>query len=100
MRIESDLCVAVSHPSLPGHFPGDAIVPGVVLLSLVLERLQPRFGPFIARELRSVKFLRPLRPGETLELDAEEAAPELLRFACSRGGARWLEGSVRIERRA
>jgi 3-hydroxyacyl-[acyl-carrier-protein] dehydratase len=97
MRIGDDLCVSASHPSLPGHFPGDAIVPGVVLLSLVLERLEQRFGPFTATGLRSVKFLRLLRPGETFSLDAEAPRTGVIRFACHLGGAVLAEGSVQIE---
>ena len=97
MRIGDDLSVPASHPSLPGHFPGNAIVPGVVLLSLVLERLGQRFGPFTATGLRSVKFLRALRPGETFSLDAEAPVRGVLRFACRRGEAVLAEGSVEIE---
>jgi 3-hydroxymyristoyl/3-hydroxydecanoyl-(acyl carrier protein) dehydratase len=96
MRIGDDLSVPTSHPSLPGHFPGDAIVPGVVMLSLVLERLHERFGPFTSTGLRSVKFLRPLRPGELFSLDAESSAPGTLRFACRRGETLLAEGSVQV----
>ena len=99
MRVGDDLSVPASHPSLPGHFPGNAIVPGVVLLSLVLEQLQQRFGPFTPTRLRSVKFLRPLRPGERFSLDAEESAPGLLRFVCRHGQDPLAEGSVQVERR-
>jgi 3-hydroxyacyl-[acyl-carrier-protein] dehydratase len=98
MRIGDDLSVPTSHPSLPGHFPGNAIVPGVVLLSLVLERLQQCFGPFAVTGLRSVKFLRPLRPGEPFSLDAEESGRAVLRFACRCGDVPLAEGSVQVER--
>jgi 3-hydroxymyristoyl/3-hydroxydecanoyl-(acyl carrier protein) dehydratase len=97
MRIGDDLSVPASHPSLPGHFPGQAIVPGVVLLALVLEQLQERFGPFIPTGLRSVKFLRPLRPGETFSLDAEAPLRGMLRFACHRGETLLAEGSVQVD---
>ena len=98
VQVADELCVPPSHPSLPGHFPGDAIVPGVLLLSLVLEQLRLRFGPFEVRALRSVKFLRPLRPGEPFHVEAEERAPSLLRFACRSRGAALAEGSVQIAR--
>ncbi len=97
MRIGDDLSVPASHPSLPGHFPGNAIVPGVVLLSLVLERLEQRFGPFTATGLRSVKFLRLLRPEERFSLDAEPPSGGSIRFACRLGETVLAEGSVRIE---
>ena len=97
MRIGDDLSVPASHPSLPGHFPGNAIVPGVVLLMLVLEHLEQRFGPFAVEGLRSVKFLRALRPGETFSLDAEPPARGVVRFACHLGETVVAEGSVQVE---
>ena len=33
--IRAPLCVAPTHPSLPGHFPGQPVVPGVVILDAV-----------------------------------------------------------------
>jgi 3-hydroxymyristoyl/3-hydroxydecanoyl-(acyl carrier protein) dehydratase len=50
------------HPSLPGHFPGAPVVPGVVVLAEVLA-LVPA-PPGSARRLAWVKFLRPLLPGQ------------------------------------
>jgi 3-hydroxymyristoyl/3-hydroxydecanoyl-(acyl carrier protein) dehydratase len=34
-RHEATFAVPASHPSLPGHFPGAPVVPGVVVLDLV-----------------------------------------------------------------
>ena len=55
--------VAASHPSLPGHFPGHPIVPGVLILDRVIERLRQRTGRDVAR-LPRVKFSAPLQPEE------------------------------------
>jgi len=96
MTIGADLCVPPSHPSLAGHFPGEPIVPGVLLLSLALERLREQRGPFETVGLRSVKFLRPLRPGERFGVEAEERAPGVLRFVCRSCGELLAEGSVQI----
>ena len=32
------------HPALPGHFPGQPVVPGVVLLDRVLEAVEREAG--------------------------------------------------------
>jgi len=63
--------IASTHPALPGHFPGRAVVPGVVLLDQVAAAVERRFGARLAG-LPQVKFLRPLLPGQdaTLTLDA------------------------------
>ena len=58
------------HPALPGHFPGQPIVPGVVLLDqaiLLVEAAEERR----VRGVPMAKFLSPLGPGETLSLDYE-----------------------------
>lgn len=70
MQICKHFHIAASHPALPGHFPGDPIVPGVVLLERVVACARRAFGAGVAG-LPQVKFLRPLRPGEVAELRIE-----------------------------
>lgn len=83
--IESEFTVDAAHPCLPGHFPGDPLVPGVVLLELAeaaLRRQRPQLGPLT--ELRWAKFLRPVRPGDAVTVRFEPAATAgCLRFVCS-----------------
>lgn len=62
-RLEFDLCVPIDHPSLVGHFPGNPIVPGVLLLDAILARVEHATGRRAVR-LQQVKFLSVLRPGE------------------------------------
>lgn len=72
--------IAEQHPAFAGHFPGAPLLPGVVLLSEVLEAildepaLRERVGDCPA--LQAAKFLAPVRPGTTLriELRAEPGA--------------------------
>jgi 3-hydroxymyristoyl/3-hydroxydecanoyl-(acyl carrier protein) dehydratase len=55
--------VPALHPCLPGHFPGQAIVPGVLLLDLVLQAVQRLTGQEL-RYLEHIKFTSALLPGE------------------------------------
>ena len=55
-----------THPSLPGHFPGNPIVPGVVLLDRVAAAVE-KSGARIAK-IGVVKFMTPLKPGEDATL--------------------------------
>jgi len=59
--------IAAMHPALPGHFPGNPIVPGVVLLDRIAAAIERARGLRIAR-IASVKFLAPLKPEEDAEL--------------------------------
>jgi 3-hydroxymyristoyl/3-hydroxydecanoyl-(acyl carrier protein) dehydratase len=70
-----------AHPALAGHFPGNPIVPGVVLLERVAAALRAWRGVRI--EKLDAKFVQPLLPGEdaTIELQAEAAC---IRFAVRR----------------
>jgi 3-hydroxyacyl-[acyl-carrier-protein] dehydratase len=62
--------IAASHPALPGHFPGDPVVPGVVLLDRVMAAIERAWAGQVAG-FPQVKFLRPLRPGQAVELIIE-----------------------------
>lgn len=73
--------IGVDHPSLAGHFPGNPIVPGVVLLDEVLAALRAWQPGFALASLPSVKFLNPLRPGEPFSIRLEQASQDV-RFEC------------------
>jgi 3-hydroxyacyl-[acyl-carrier-protein] dehydratase len=59
--------IAADHPSLPGHFPQQPVVPGVLLLDHVAAALQRWRGLQIA-QLVQVKFMQPLLPDQSAEL--------------------------------
>lgn len=67
--------VPVDHPAFPGHFPGNPIVPGVVILDQALVFLANAIGkPITHCKLGSAKFLSPVGPGETLTYHYTERA--------------------------
>jgi len=65
--ITESLRISAQHPSLPGHFPGNPVVPGVVLLEQVASALE-RAGAGRFARIAAVKFIAPLRPDEDAEL--------------------------------
>ena len=67
--------IPAEHPSLPGHFPGQPIVPGVVVLERVLEAIEATHGPLGALRLPQVKFAQPLLPGEVADIVLDGEAP-------------------------
>lgn len=73
------------HPSLPGHFPGNAIVPGVVLLERVQQALHLWHADYSLTGLVQVKFSAPLRPCQEVDIVLEELRAGRLRFECRQG---------------
>jgi 3-hydroxyacyl-[acyl-carrier-protein] dehydratase len=63
-RLEFDLRVDSDHPSLEGHFPRNAVVPGVLLIDHVQQALRRLVGRELT-QLKQVKFTLALHPGET-----------------------------------
>ena len=81
------------HPSLAGHFPGNPVVPGVVVLDHVVAAIEARHGPLPPLRLPQVKFLAPLRPGEEAEV-ALEGDGRRWRFRVARGDVVLASGEI------
>ena len=68
--------VAVDHPAFAGHFPGHPVLPGVLLLSFVMQALAAR--PLLAGRVGATprfdnaKFLHPVGPGARLRVAMRE----------------------------
>ena len=78
MTTRLPLIVHADHPALAGHFPGRAIVPGVVLLDVAMRAIAAHLAFDVAQqaaecEIANAKFLSPVGPGESLVVDFELA---------------------------
>ncbi len=83
------------HPALPGHFPGNPLVPGVLLLTELFNILEQEAG--MARGpvmLTSVKFMRLLRPGEPFTVRWKLLSRKNIAFAVARGEETIAAGTV------
>ena len=85
--------IPADHPSLPGHFPGQPIVPGVVVLERVLEAIETTQGPLGPLRLPQVKFVQPLLPGDVADITLDGDAPRW-RFRVLRAQALIASGDV------
>jgi 3-hydroxyacyl-[acyl-carrier-protein] dehydratase len=90
--------IAIDHPALPGHFPGNPVVPGVVVLDHVLAVAESWRGAALdVAGLPQVKFLSPLLPGERAEVTLDDNG-DALRFAVHCGDRAIAQGRFALRR--
>ena len=92
---EAPLAVARDHPAYAGHFPGQPVLPGVVLLAEVLAAVEASTGQPPQRwEISSAKFLAPVTPGTALALACEPNDSGALRFEVRSGSVVVASGTL------
>jgi 3-hydroxyacyl-[acyl-carrier-protein] dehydratase len=76
----ADLIFAADHPTAAGHFPGNPILPGALLLDSIVLAVSRGAGTRNVT-IQSVKFLRPVRPGDRLRVAWENKGADT-HFSC------------------
>lgn len=84
------------HPALPGHFPGNPVVPGVVVLEQLIGALATAHPDRTCTGVRRMKFLRLLRPGETVDLAFGEAKADGITVKASVAGEPLIDGRLTL----
>jgi 3-hydroxyacyl-[acyl-carrier-protein] dehydratase len=82
LALRRRIAIAREHPAFAGHFPGQPLLPGVVLLGEALEVLLREVPGALgsAPRVSAVKFLAPVRPGADLEVRWTSPAGGRARF--------------------
>lgn len=84
--------IAAGHPCLPGHFPGQPLVPGVLLLEQVALALHAWRGQRLTRVCEA-KFVAPLLPEQQAQITLTDLHGRV-RFEIRRGDELLARGTV------
>lgn len=79
------------HPTAAGHFPGNPIIPGALLLDHALSAI----GAGAPVEIQVAKFLRPVRPGDSVAIRWQPQVNGAVKFECRVRDEIALSGAVK-----
>ena len=92
------IAFAADHPCGPGHFPGNPIIPGALLLSEVLARIASDLKvDNIVWNINSAKFPRSVRPGDRVNIQYKSVAQHEVSFDCRVHEGKVLSGTARYQ---
>jgi 3-hydroxyacyl-[acyl-carrier-protein] dehydratase len=89
------LTIPADHPALPGHFPGNPVVPGAVILAEIAAALERRIPGTRVSGFVTAKFLAPLRPDRQATLIFHDKGPGHAAFDLNVGDVRIATGALR-----
>lgn len=85
-----------NHSCGAGHFPGNPIIPGALLLDETLARIAADLSIHDAVwHVKSAKFPQPARPGDEISAKYTLSPDGELRFECAVSGNKVLSGIAR-----
>ena len=98
-RIVAEKNVSFNEPQFQGHFPGEPVMPGVLLIEAMAQAggilshhcgcFDPESQVLLLMTVERARFRRPVRPGDRLRLEVEPVR---------KGAKVWkLKGAVRVE---
>ena len=89
---------ALDHRAAQGHFPGNPIIPGAVLLSEALNAIETDLDVVLFPcQVKAAKFFYPARPGDHLLIECTGKVAGEIKFACTVGGKTVLTAHIKCD---
>jgi len=95
-----DRCVVrvdADHACLVGHFPGNPVVPGVVVLAQIAAAVAQSTPPVRVIGIPRAKFLLPLQPGQDLVVALTDQPAGTIGFEGRVGTVTCVRGELQVE---
>lgn len=86
--------ISPHHPALAGHFPGNPVVPGVVVLNRVIEHAAA--SGYRVTAISNAKFTAPLLAEQTFSIALQQKGKRL-QFEVRSGEQLFAQGSLDVE---
>jgi 3-hydroxymyristoyl/3-hydroxydecanoyl-(acyl carrier protein) dehydratase len=94
---KATILVPREHPAIPGHFPGNPVVPAVLILHELILATRCWLGPDQGiHRLEQAKFLAPLRPDEEAVIELARRG-DAVHFSVHRGPVVIAKGAFGLE---
>ena len=92
--------VPADHPAARGHFPGNPIIPGAVLLARAVADVTAALGLELSRFTVSwAKFAAPARPGDRVDVEYSASGPKIS-LACTVASRSVLKAEIACDAKA
>ena len=97
MNHTAECCIPASHPSLPGHFPGNPIVPAVVILNEVIATCNDWQPTIHVSGVNNAKFIAPLLPDQHFNISLSHTGKSTIAFECLINDKTLVSGKLSID---
>lgn len=103
MSTETEHLFPADHPTTAGHFPGNPVIPGAILLDVIVTAITASTpgatsgadcGAVGPCRIGSAKFLHPVRPGDRMVIRWQTSPAGDARFTATVDGRPVLSGSI------
>ena len=89
--------IQATHPSLKGHFPGNPVVPGVVILDEVINIIKTLKPDLTVDTIPMVKFTHPLLAEQEVSVEIKEKSEMAISFMCSYNETKLVTGQITLK---
>ena len=96
MTFVRDFSISNEDPSIPDHFPGNPVVPGVVILERVRECLVEWKPQARIRNVVTAKFISPILPEQRFRIHLTEKGLDVS-FQCIVDGEVIAQGKLKLD---
>ncbi|WP_067561927.1 hypothetical protein [Halofilum ochraceum] len=91
-----EVVIGSDHPALPGHFPGQPVVPAAVILSRVIDAVRDSWPDTRVTGIRKAKFVQRVAPDEPFRIELDAPTGDSLKFVCRTADTIVVQGRLTL----